>query len=159
MDEGFSIRAARPGEQDVLTGLCMRSKQSQGYDDAFMAQCADELRVHDDWIRTGDFWVAEAPDGAVIGCIRLQKGPDTGYGELSTCFVDPDWQGRRVGRAMFDRLWARVRQIGLKTVGVDADPNAEAFYARMGFRTIGRSPSGSIPGRTLPRMERLVGEN
>lgn len=159
MSDSFTIRAARLGEQDALTGLCMRSKQSQGYDDAFMAQCEDELRVRDSWIETDDFWVAEAPDGRIIGCIRLEKGSDSGFGELATCFVDPDWQGRRVGRVMVEHLWKRAREIGLKTVGLDADPNAEPFYARMGFRTVGRSPSGSIPGRTLPRMERLVGEN
>lgn len=35
---------------------------------------------------------------------------------------------------------------------VDADPNAEAIYAKLGFQTFSRSPSGSIPGRWLPRM-------
>jgi hypothetical protein len=48
-----------------------------------------------------------------------------------------------------------ARAGGATEVGVDADPNAEAIYARFGFVTIGRSPSGSIPGRWLPRM-RLV---
>ena len=45
--------------------------------------------------------------------------------------------------------------IALHLVG-GAAPNAEAIYARLGFRTIGRSPSGSIPGRTLPRMKRFL---
>jgi hypothetical protein len=40
----------------------------------------------------------------------------------------------------------------VSAVEVDADPNAEAIYARLGFKTFARSPSGSIPGRTLPRM-------
>ena len=77
-------------------------------------------------------------------------------GELETCFVDPAWQGRRVGRALFDALHERARSLGLVRIGLDADPFAEPFYARMGFKTIGRSPSGSIPGRTLPRMELIL---
>jgi hypothetical protein len=32
-------------------------------------------------------------------------------------------------------------------VGLDADPFAEPIYHRWGFKTVGRSPSGSIPGR------------
>lgn len=45
------------------------------------------------------------------------------------------------------------RARGLARVWVDADPNAEPVYARFGFRTVGQSQSGSIPGRMLPRME------
>jgi len=36
-----------------------------------------------------------------------------------------------------------------------ADPNAEAFYARHGFKVIEQGLS-SIPGRTLPLMERQI---
>jgi hypothetical protein len=41
-------------------------------------------------------------------------------------------------------------------VGLDADPNAEPIYERFGSRRVGWSPSGSIPGRRLPRMERVL---
>jgi hypothetical protein len=33
-----------------------------------------------------------------------------------------------------------------------ADPYAESFYAKYGAERIGEAPSGSIPGRFLPRM-------
>jgi len=152
MAADYSIRLARLSDRDALTDLSMRSKQSNGYDDAFMAQCADELRVLDDWITGNDFWLAETADGQIVGCIRLSSESD-GVGELETCFVDPAWKGRGVGKSLFEQLAGKARAIGLTTVGVDSDPYAEPFYARMGFRTIGRTPSGSIAGRTLPRME------
>lgn len=50
-------------------------------------------------------------------------------------------------------LLAACRSRGVRRIGVDADPNAEGIYAHFGFTTVGRSPSGSIPGRWLPRME------
>lgn len=153
MTAGFSIRKAELKDREALTDLCMRSKQSNGYDDAFMAQCADELRVRDGWILDHDFWLAESETGKPVGCIRLSAGDQAGTGELETCFVDPDWQGRRVGRRLFEVLIARADELGLTRIGLDADPSAEPFYARMGFETVGRVPSGSIPGRTLPRME------
>ncbi|GAB4537567.1 MAG: hypothetical protein Tsb0019_38740 [Roseibium sp.] len=151
-----TIRRAELRDREALTDLCMRSKQSNGYDDAFMAQCADELRVRDAWIIEDDFWLAEAPDGSVAGCIRLSTGEADGTGELATCFVDPDWQGRQVGQSLFDVLVDRARALKLTAIGLDADPVAEPFYARMGFRTVGRAPSNSIPGRMLPRMELKV---
>ena len=156
MAAGYTIRKAEPRDRDALTDLCMRSKQSNGYDDAFMALCADELRVRDTWILGDDFWLAEAMDGTLAGCIRLSSGKADGMGELETCFVDPSWQGRRVGRSLFDVLLGRARALELVRIGLDADPFAEPFYTHMGFRTVGRTPSGSIPGRTLPRMELIL---
>ncbi|WP_421984053.1 GNAT family N-acetyltransferase [Roseibium sp.] len=151
MTKDFSIRSAQLADRDALTELCMRSKQSNGYDEAFMHACLDELRVRDSWISDDDFWVAEAADGSLVGCIRLSRDQSSG-GELETCFVAPDYKGTGVGRALFETLENRARTIGLGHIELDADPFAEAFYARMGFATTGRSPSGSIPGRTLPRM-------
>lgn len=156
MTKDFAIRPARHADKDALTELCMRSKRSNGYDDAFMEACVDELRVRDRWISEDDFWVAEAPDGALVGCIRLSSDAASG-GELETCFVAPDYKGKGVGRALFQTLESRARTIGLRHIELDADPFAEAFYARMGFATTGRSPSGSIPGRTLPRMRMEIG--
>ncbi|WP_434050938.1 MAG: GNAT family N-acetyltransferase [Roseibium sp.] len=151
MTKDFSIRQARLSDKEALTELCLRSKQSNGYDDAFMDACVDELRVRESWISDDDFWVAEAPDGSLAGCIRLSSG-ETDGGELETCFVAPDYKGKGVGRALFQTLERRAKTIGLSHIELDADPFAETFYARMGFTTRGRSPSGSIPGRTLPRM-------
>ncbi|QFS98812.1 Amino-acid acetyltransferase [Labrenzia sp. THAF191b] len=156
MDTGFTIRKATLDDCTALTDLCMRSKQSNGYDDAFMAMCAEELKVRDSWIEEHDFWLAQDARGEPVGCIRLSMEDDGETGELETCFVDPAWQGRRVGRALFDALHERAQSLGLVRIGLDADPFAEPFYARMGFKTIGRSPSGSIPGRTLPRMELIL---
>ncbi|MES0882485.1 GNAT family N-acetyltransferase [Roseibium sp. SCP14] len=156
MAKEFIIRRARLADKDELTDLCMRSKQSNGYEEAFMEACVEELRVRDSWIENDDFWVAEATDGQLIGCIRLSMALASAEGELEVCFVDPDWQGQSIGRKLFDELFAKAKSSGLRKIGVDSDPEAEPFYARMGFQTIGRSPSGSIPGRTLPRMELVL---
>ena len=40
-----------------------------------------------------------------------------------------------------------------RAIGLDADPHAVGFYEHMGAKVIGEAPSGSIPGRMLPRME------
>lgn len=153
MMTGYRIRKAELADRDALTDLCMRSKQSNGYDDDFMAMCAEELAVRDSWILDNDFWLAETEAGAPVGCIRLSVEADSSTGELETCFVDPDWQGRQVGRALFEVLLRQAQGLKLTRIGLDADPFAEPFYGRMGFVTIGRTPSGSIPGRSLPRME------
>ncbi len=146
-------RKARLDEIDALTVLCMRSKQSNGYDDAFMVACVEELRVQDSWVVNDDFWVVEGADKTLAGCIRLETDRSRSSGELAACFVEPGFQGKGVGRVLFEHFIAKARALKLKHIWLDADPSAEPFYARMGFVTTKRVPSGSIPGRTLPRME------
>ncbi|MDN3720037.1 GNAT family N-acetyltransferase [Roseibium salinum] len=158
MTAGIIFRKAELRDRNGLTDLCMRSKQSNGYDDAFMAQCAEELRVRDSWILRDEFWLGEADGRSLVGCIRLSVGDDGEAGELETCFVDPAWRGKGVGRQLFRP--AEIRRAGTQpdVYRSGCGPVRRGFfYARMGFRTVGRSPSGSIPGRTLPRMELIFG--
>ena len=146
----MTIREARADEAAVLTELAMRAKASWGYDAAFMEACRDELTLTPEQMAAWTIWVAEA-DGAIAGMIalRLEDGA-----EVEDFFVEPALQGRGVGGALMATLLAACRDAGATTIEVDADPNAEAIYAGLGFTTFARSPSGSIPGRTLPRMRR-----
>ena len=46
--------------------------------------------------------------------------------------------------------------MGARAIGLDSDPHAVGFYEKMGLKVKGWSPSGSIPGRLLPRMEKYL---
>jgi len=50
-----------------------------------------------------------------------------------------------------------ARCLGYELLTIDADPYAEAFYVHGGAVRSGETPSGSIPGRMLPRLELAVG--
>ena len=147
----ISVRSARNDEAEALTELAMRAKASWGYDDAFMAACREELTLTPAKLAAWRVWVAEA-DGAVAGMVALNL--DDGA-EVEDFFVEPAFQGRGVGGALMATLFDAARAAGATMLEVDADPNAEAIYAKLGFTTFTKSPSGSIPGRWLPRM-RLV---
>jgi len=152
----IQIRAARSTDADVLSALSIRSKHSNGYDAAFMAACQDELSVSAADINDGDFWVAEA-GGALCGCACLSIDADDGkLGKVHTFFIDPGWQRRGVGRALWRKLVERAKAYRLESLHLDSDPHAVAFYERLGFRVAGEAASGSIPGRRLPRMEIAV---
>jgi GNAT superfamily N-acetyltransferase len=143
------IRAPAADEAAALTDLAMTAKASWGYDAAFMEACRAELTITPQLLAAWRFWVAEL-DGRIVGMIALSL--DGGHAQLEDFFVDPAAQGGGIGRRLMDELLRVCRASGATALEVDADPNAEGIYERLGFRTIGRSPSGSIPGRTLPRM-------
>lgn len=145
------IRRARREEADELSRIAFLSKQSNGYDGAFMAACEDELRVTPALLDAHEYWVAAGEDLCGFACLQVEG--DAGWGTISSFFVHPDWQRRGVGRLLWRALEASARSKGLQGLCLDADPDAEAFYAALGFSTVGRVPSGSIPGRTLPHMQ------
>lgn len=147
------VRRARTDEADQLTELAMKAKASWGYDDAFMAMCRDELILTPEKLRTWTVWVAECA-GELAGMVALAgDAPD---GELEDFMVEPRFQGRGVGAALIGVLIRECQSRGFKRVCLNADPNAEPIYQKLGFSTVGTSPSRSIPGRALPRMARTL---
>lgn len=147
----LSLRPAIVADCAALTDVVFRSKQSNGYDDAFMEACRDELTISEQTLENTQLWVAE-DTGVLLGCAALDTlSNDTG--EVSLFFVDPNVQGRGVGRILWTTVFRLAHQNGFKTLELSADPNAVGFYAKQGFVEIGSTPSGSIKGRSLPKMQ------
>lgn len=146
------LRAARADEAATLTALCTRSKRHWGYDDDFMARCADALVVPDAAIARGDVRVALDADGLALGMAQLSL-PFDGVIELDKLFVDPPAIGLGVGAALLRWAIDETRARGVKRLVILADPNAAAFYEKMGARFLRMAPSDAIPGRELPFYE------
>ena len=148
----IAISPARPKEADALTALVMRSKQSNGYDDAFMAACVDELAVTAAHIKASEFWVARDSD-TLCGCACLYPHAGKPSAEVHWFFIDPDHKRRGIGRLLWAKLIDRAMALNIQTITLDADPEAVPFYLAMGAKIVGEAPSGSIKGRTLPKMQ------
>jgi GNAT superfamily N-acetyltransferase len=143
------LRPGRVEDAPALSALAMRSKGHWGYDQAFLDACRGELTVAPDRVATLRITVAEVDD-VVAGFVSLAGDPP--IADVSHLFVDPPFIGSGVGRTLFDAAVDTARGGGFTAFTVDADPGAEGFYLRMGAVRIGKSPSGSIPGRRLPRL-------
>lgn len=146
------VRPARPSDATALTGLVHRSKQSNGYHDAFMAACTEELRVTPTRLIASSYWLAERA-GAPIGCAALRPLGET-IAEIPAFFIEPAHKRQGVGRQLWRRLHLEAMEKGFVNLTVNADPAAVPFFESLGFRWQRDVPSGSIPGRTLPRMGR-----
>ena len=72
--------------------------------------------------------------------------------ELEHLFVEPDAIGLGFGAALLGRAIDSAKTGGFQYLTIASDPNAEAFYRSMGAAVIGRQPSMSIPGRSLPLL-------
>lgn len=71
--------------------------------------------------------------GRIVGHIAFSPvsiGDAVGWYGLGPISVEPDWQGRGIGRALMERGLAELRKIGANGCVLVGDP---AFYARFGF--------------------------
>ena len=146
----ITLRPAEPAEAEVLSALAMESKAHWGYDAAFMEMCRDELRVTAKVIAAQTVVVASA--GSEIAGYYSYEPDGRNGAEVTALFVRPDRMGRGIGSRLAADMRRRAGRSGLRTLAVDSDPYARKFYERQGFRYVGGAPSGSIPGRTLPRL-------
>jgi GNAT superfamily N-acetyltransferase len=145
------VRSAKPGESQSLSALCVRSKAHWGYDADFMKLSAAALAVSEDDIAAGRVLVAVDDAGRVVGMACVLTEGDTA--DLDALFIDPPVIGSGAGRALFAAAIILARRQGARRMTILADPNAAAFYERMGARYLRNAPSDAIPGRTLPFYE------
>jgi GNAT superfamily N-acetyltransferase len=145
----LALRPARPDEGPALTELCLRSNAIWGYDAAFMQACRNELAVTPAAIISSRVQVAEV-DGRLAGVAEVKSEGDVA--QLEKLFVEPTMLRTGTGRQLLDWAKATARAAGARAMLIEADPDAAPFYRRMGAVDDGVVPSGSIPGRFIPRL-------
>lgn len=133
----------------MLSELALAAKGFWGYDQAFIESCRAELSISPDDVARRRYVVADI-GGLVVGFYNVDGEPPVG--ELANMWVRPSEIGTGLGRVMWLDAMAAAAAAGFEYLRIDADPNAEGFYRKMGAERIGETPSGSIPGRTLPLM-------
>lgn len=147
-----SWAVARPAtavDAPLLSALALRSKAYWLYDDAFLESCRDELTVRPEDIERYRVTVLDY-EGHALGFFGIEgEAPD---GELWWFFLDAIVIGSGGGRVLWDHMTSMARSLGMRTLRIEADPNAEDFYLAMGARRVGDVRSLSISGRSLPLL-------
>lgn len=148
----MAIRRFEPADQAGVAKLIV-SIQNEEFGIAITAEDQPDLQEIPDFYQrdAGDFWVAEAADGAVVGTIALRDIGD-GAAALRKMFVHPAHRGAKgVARALLDTLLDHARAHGLTRLYLGTTDRflaAHRFYARNGFALI--DPTLLPP--TFPRM-------
>jgi GNAT superfamily N-acetyltransferase len=145
----LTIRTPRLDELPCLSDLCFRSKSVWGYDEKFMEACRGELSLEPRDLQLTPIAVAEC-DGKPIGVAQVKVVDDEA--DLLKLFVEPAALHSGIGKALFGWATDVAKKLGATRLTIDADPDAAAFYRRMGAYDIGQAPSGSVPGRMLPKL-------
>jgi GNAT superfamily N-acetyltransferase len=95
--------------------------------------------------------------GSLVGFALINRNHRNQRGDVRIRLIGTN-KGRGIGRLLMERIIANARARGLKTVTLEAVPEARGFYNKLGFRPIGigsnmrfniqRSPSRPSPRRS-----------
>jgi ribosomal protein S18 acetylase RimI-like enzyme len=144
------IRDAELGEVWALESLQRRSS-SVWEADRDRPTRPDAAELPADAFRERRVRVAVGPRDRQVG-FSLVRPISNGVCTLDGLFVDPEFARQGVGRMLIADVMERARGSEAIRLEVIADPRAEGFYERMGFR-----PAGQVTTRSGPALRMRAG--
>ncbi len=147
----IEIVRARPDQAARLTQIAHAAKSYWGYPAQWIELWHNQLTITSAYIAANAVWVAADEDQVVLGFYAL-----TGAGErlnLEHMWVQPQSFGAGVGSMLFRHAVEQAQALGARMLEIEADPNAEGFYQKLGAETVGEV-TYDLEGdpRTLPLM-------
>lgn len=127
------VRAA-PADASRLTEIAFAAKRHWGYPERWIQTWREILTMRPEFIDANLAYCAGEEDRAV-GFYLLTTENDGMH--LDHLWILPDVMGRGIGRALFEHAVAQAERLGFRAIKIEADPNAEGFYVRMGANRVG----------------------
>ena len=145
------IVAANPDHAQVLTEIAILAKRHWNYPERWIQYWLPALTISSEYIASHETWLAIVNEKPVAWYSLAQDETDLW---LDNLWVLPDCMGRGIGQALFRHALERGQFREAKVLKIEADPNAESFYERMGAKQVGEH-HGEVDGepRILPVME------
>ena len=149
----MKIERAHRTDAKKLTELTIRSKDYWNYGTKQIEEWRDDLTINQKYIDENQVYKLTVAD-KLTGFYAFQP-ENTKTIKLSFLFIEPEAIGKGYGKVLVSDFLQRIEESEFESVVLDADPNAEKFYERFGFKTIGKLKS-SIADRYLPVMEMKI---
>lgn len=147
----FQIRPAKPEEAGTLTEIALAAKAHWGYPREWIERWRPLLTFGPVDLLNAEVAVCTV-EGRITAFYRLLIRDRRAV--LDDLWVRPEWIGRGLGRALFLHALESARRQGAAVLEIEADPNAQGFYEKMGARKI-RERRSEVNGspRLLPVLE------
>lgn len=145
----LKIEKAKRTEAVQMTELALLSKSHWKYEAKQIEKWRDELTLTEKDIDKKQVYKLVNGD-KLIGFYAYYPENNTDI-KLDYLFVAPEYIGQGFGKKLLLDFLKRIKKTTFERVILEADPNAEKFYERMGFQVIGKCKS-SIKKIFLPIM-------
>ena len=147
----MQIVRANAEDAEALTEIAFAAKRHWGYPEDWIEAWRDILTMRPEFIAANVAYCAIEENHAVGFYVLTTE--DDGL-HLDHLWIVPSAMRRGIGRALFEHATAQARNSGFDSIKIEADPNAEGFYKRMGATRVGTRVS-EVNGerRALPLLE------
>ncbi|MEP6709146.1 MAG: GNAT family N-acetyltransferase [Verrucomicrobiota bacterium] len=132
----MQIIRATPDDATVLTQIAFMAKRHWGYPENWIEHWRNILTITPEFIAAHETYAARER-GEIVGFYALL--PEASDLRLEHLWILPEAMNRGVGRALFQHALERSSALGFATLQIESDPNAVAFYERMGSRRVGQT--------------------
>jgi len=146
---------AKPEHAETLTQIAHAAKRHWAYPETWIAAWREILTMRPEFIASNVAFIAMDNNAHPLGFYVLTSEDDGIH--LDHLWVAPDAMRRGIGKALFEHAKAEARKLGFASIKIEADPNAEGFYKRMGAVRVGTNVS-EVCGerRELPLLECIL---
>lgn len=149
----FSVIRANPSQAAELTEIAHAAKAFWKYPEhwlAFWRERGDMTITASSIVENPTFVAVKSHE--LVGFYTLILRQDTGV--LENLFIKPDYIGKGIGKLLFQHALQQAKQLGMKKLSLESDPNAKDFYEHMGMKQTGEKKSMLFEEeRVLPIME------
>jgi len=147
----LQIVRARPADSPILSAIAWAAKASWGYPAEWLEQWRTDLNIRPEFIAENETFLGDL-NGQIVGFHALVE--QTEAWRLEHLWIQPEQMGKGFGRRLFAHAAAYAAERGALSLTIEADPNAEAFYQRMGAIRVGTRET-RIDGRVrvLPLLK------
>lgn len=146
----MEITKANPAEYKVLTDITKQSKAYWGYSNEQIESWSDLLTITKDYIENHEVYQIIV-NNSIIGYYSYFI-EENNHATLDNLFISPQYIGKGYGKILMNDFLDKMKESNIKTIILEADPNAEKFYESFNFIKTGQIET-SIKDRFLPIME------
>jgi GNAT superfamily N-acetyltransferase len=147
------IRETREEEAELLSDIRVRSKGHWGYSRETLEAWRPLMVVTREYIRAATVR-SVLLDDRLVGFYALKKEEDL----LDHLWLVPEAIGRGVGRFAFAHAVGAARALGMRSLLIISDADAEGFYLKLGAKRIGDVYSPH-QNRMLPKLLFQISED
>jgi GNAT superfamily N-acetyltransferase len=147
----ISILRAAPDQAVILTTITIAAKRHWNYPEKWIQIWLPQLTITPEYILENETWVA-VQNEKCVGYYSLKQDGESLW--LDNLWVLPEFIGQGIGQGLFRHALERSRVLDATALKIEADPNAQNFYEKMGAWKIGECHT-EVDGhpRVLPIME------
>ena len=147
----MKIELARAEHASELTEIAISAKRHWNYPDRWIELWTPSLTISTDYILQNETWMAVV-NVTPIGFYSLHRDDEILW--LDNLWVLPDFMRQGIGKKLFQHAVERSRVLDVPILKIEADPNAQSFYEKMGAYKVGESRNQvDDQPRILPIME------